>query len=48
MLGISEALALGQSLGVAANTLTEIFNCSSARCWSRYAALFPLSIQHDN
>ncbi|KEH37064.1 3-hydroxyisobutyrate dehydrogenase [Medicago truncatula] len=48
MLGISEALALGQSLGVAASTLTEIFNCSSARCWSRYAALFSLSIQHDN
>lgn len=40
MLGISEALALGQSLGVAASTLTKIFNCSSARCWSRYAALF--------
>ncbi|XP_047150392.1 probable 3-hydroxyisobutyrate dehydrogenase, mitochondrial [Vigna umbellata] len=34
MLGISEALALGQSLGVSASTLTNIFNCSSARCWS--------------
>ncbi|XP_068496103.1 probable 3-hydroxyisobutyrate dehydrogenase, mitochondrial isoform X3 [Phaseolus vulgaris] len=34
MLGISEALALGQSLGVSATTLTNIFNCSSARCWS--------------
>ncbi|XP_004486468.1 probable 3-hydroxyisobutyrate dehydrogenase, mitochondrial isoform X1 [Cicer arietinum] len=34
MLGVSEALALGQSLGVAASTLTKIFNCSSARCWS--------------
>ncbi|CAL5184159.1 unnamed protein product [Lathyrus oleraceus] len=34
MLGISEALALGQSLGVSASSLTEIFNCSSARCWS--------------
>ncbi|XP_027357609.1 probable 3-hydroxyisobutyrate dehydrogenase, mitochondrial isoform X1 [Abrus precatorius] len=34
MLGISEALALGQSLGVSASTLTQIFNCSSARCWS--------------
>ncbi|MCH93552.1 3-hydroxyisobutyrate dehydrogenase, partial [Trifolium medium] len=33
MLGISEALALGQSLGVSASTLTNIFNCSSARCW---------------
>ncbi|XP_027357646.1 probable 3-hydroxyisobutyrate dehydrogenase, mitochondrial isoform X5 [Abrus precatorius] len=39
MLGISEALALGQSLGVSASTLTQIFNCSSARCWSRYAEL---------
>ncbi|CAL0309191.1 unnamed protein product [Lupinus luteus] len=34
MLGVSEALALGQSLGVSATTLTKIFNCSSARCWS--------------
>ncbi|XP_015959352.1 probable 3-hydroxyisobutyrate dehydrogenase, mitochondrial isoform X1 [Arachis duranensis] len=34
MLGVSEALALGQSLGVAASTLSKIFNCSSARCWS--------------
>ncbi|KAK4254748.1 hypothetical protein QN277_010083 [Acacia crassicarpa] len=34
MLGISEALALGQSLGVSASTLTQIFNCSSAHCWS--------------
>ncbi|MED6148849.1 hypothetical protein PIB30_056933 [Stylosanthes scabra] len=34
MLGVSEALALGQSLGVAAGTLSKIFNCSSARCWS--------------
>ncbi|KAL0305412.1 UNVERIFIED_CONTAM: putative 3-hydroxyisobutyrate dehydrogenase, mitochondrial [Sesamum radiatum] len=34
MLGVSEAFALGQSLGVAATTLTKIFNSSSARCWS--------------
>ena len=36
MLGVSEALALGQKLGIAASTLTKIFNSSSARCWSRY------------
>ncbi|KAA8514823.1 hypothetical protein F0562_018002 [Nyssa sinensis] len=35
MLGVSEAFALGQSLGIAAGTLTKIFNSSSARCWSR-------------
>ncbi|ONK61410.1 uncharacterized protein A4U43_C08F29620 [Asparagus officinalis] len=34
MLGVSEALALGQRLGIAASTLTNIFNSSSARCWS--------------
>ncbi|KAK0578793.1 hypothetical protein LWI29_016351 [Acer saccharum] len=34
MLGVSEALVLGQSLGIAASTLTKIFNSSSARCWS--------------
>ncbi|KAJ4702953.1 3-hydroxyisobutyrate dehydrogenase [Melia azedarach] len=34
MLGVSEALVLGQSLGIAACTLTKIFNSSSARCWS--------------
>lgn len=34
MLGVSEAIALGQSLGVSASTLTKIFNSSSARCWS--------------
>ncbi|XVE91047.1 hypothetical protein DITRI_Ditri20bG0124800 [Diplodiscus trichospermus] len=34
MLGVSEALALGQSLGITACTLTKIFNSSSARCWS--------------
>ncbi|KAL5577405.1 hypothetical protein UlMin_019104 [Ulmus minor] len=34
MLGVSEALALGQSLGIAASTLTKVFNSSSARCWS--------------
>lgn len=40
MLGVSEALAMGQSLGVSASTLTKIFNCSSARCWSRYGLFF--------
>lgn len=34
MLGVSEALALGQSLGIAASVLTRVFNSSSARCWS--------------
>ncbi|XP_065847144.1 probable 3-hydroxyisobutyrate dehydrogenase, mitochondrial isoform X2 [Euphorbia lathyris] len=34
MLGVSEALALGQSLGIEADTLTEVFNSSSARSWS--------------
>lgn len=34
MLGVSEALTLGQSLGISASTLTKIFNSSSARCWS--------------
>ncbi|XP_010529357.1 PREDICTED: probable 3-hydroxyisobutyrate dehydrogenase, mitochondrial isoform X2 [Tarenaya hassleriana] len=34
MLGVSEALALGQSLGISASTLTKVFNTSSARCWS--------------
>lgn len=34
MLGVSEAFTLGQNLGVSANTLTRIFNSSTARCWS--------------
>lgn len=34
MVAVSEALALGQKLGIAATTLTKIFNSSSARCWS--------------
>lgn len=34
MLGVSEAFALGQKLGIGASTLTSIFNSSSARCWS--------------
>ncbi|XP_074272467.1 putative 3-hydroxyisobutyrate dehydrogenase, mitochondrial isoform X2 [Silene latifolia] len=34
MTGVSEALAIGQSLGVPASILTKIFNSSSARCWS--------------
>ncbi|XP_028196717.1 probable 3-hydroxyisobutyrate dehydrogenase, mitochondrial [Glycine soja] len=45
MLGISEALALGQSLGVSASTLTNLFNCSSANCWSRYTKL--CSVGHE-
>lgn len=36
MLGTSEALALGQSLGISASTLTKVLNTSSGRCWSRY------------
>jgi 3-hydroxyisobutyrate dehydrogenase-like beta-hydroxyacid dehydrogenase len=39
MLGVSEAFSLGQNLGIKATTLTDIFNCSSARCWSRYCLL---------
>ncbi|EOA16934.1 hypothetical protein CARUB_v10005158mg [Capsella rubella] len=38
MLGTSEALALGQSLGISASTLTEVLNTSSGRCWSRYVS----------
>ncbi|KAB5521941.1 hypothetical protein DKX38_026260 [Salix brachista] len=34
MLGVSEAFALGQSLGISAGTLTKVLNTSSARCWS--------------
>lgn len=34
MLGVSEALAVGQSLGIASSTLSSVLNCSSARCWS--------------
>ncbi|KAK1325614.1 hypothetical protein QJS10_CPA01g00569 [Acorus calamus] len=34
MAGVSEALALGQNLGISATVLTKIFNSSSARCWS--------------
>lgn len=45
MLGVSEAFALGQNLGIKASTLTDIFNCSSARCWSRYCLFsYPISI----
>jgi hypothetical protein len=44
MLGVSEAFALGQNLGIKASTLTDIFNCSSARCWSRYCLLFSYQI----
>ncbi|KMZ57552.1 3-hydroxyisobutyrate dehydrogenase [Zostera marina] len=34
MLGVSEAFILGQRLGITSGTLTDIFNSSSARCWS--------------
>ncbi|CAH9145672.1 unnamed protein product [Cuscuta epithymum] len=34
MLGVSEAFSLGQSLGITSSTLTQVFNSSSARCWS--------------
>lgn len=34
MIGVSEAFALGQSLGLELRTLTKIFHSSSARCWS--------------
>lgn len=34
MLGTSEALALGQSLGISATTLTQVLNTSSGQCWS--------------
>lgn len=34
MLGVSEAFVLGQRLGITAGTLNDIFNSSSARCWS--------------
>lgn len=34
MSGVSEAIAVGQSLGIAASTLTRVFNSSSGRCWS--------------
>ncbi|KAL8143431.1 hypothetical protein V2J09_016463 [Rumex salicifolius] len=36
MIGVSEAFALGQALGIELKTLTNIFNSSSARCWSSY------------
>ncbi|RWV85780.1 hypothetical protein GW17_00052403 [Ensete ventricosum] len=54
MLGVSEAFALGQSLGITASTLTKVFNSSSARCWSRYSTHFiylswiPLCMEHYN
>lgn len=34
MIGVSEALAVGQSLGIAASTLTRVLDSSSGRCWS--------------
>jgi 3-hydroxyisobutyrate dehydrogenase-like beta-hydroxyacid dehydrogenase len=39
MAGVAEALALGQQLGIDAKTLSNIFNSSTARCWSRYASV---------
>ena len=34
MIGTSEALALGQSLGMDPAKLSEVMNSSTARCWS--------------
>lgn len=34
MIGISEAMNLGTKLGMDPKLLAEIFNCSTARCWS--------------
>jgi 3-hydroxyisobutyrate dehydrogenase len=34
MIGVSEAMNLGMSLGADPNVLASIFNTSSARCWS--------------
>lgn len=34
MIGVSEALAVGQSLGIEAGTLSRVLNSSSGRCWS--------------
>lgn len=34
MAGVAEGLALGQRLGLDPSRLTEVFNGSSARCWS--------------
>lgn len=34
MIGVSEAMALGVSLGMDANVLASIINTSSGRCWS--------------
>ncbi len=34
MIGVSEAMNLGISLGIDAKALAGIFNTSSARCWS--------------
>jgi len=34
MIGISEAMNLGTKLGADPKLLAEVFNCSTARCWS--------------
>ncbi len=34
MIGVSEAMNLGITLGIDAKALAGIFNTSSARCWS--------------
>lgn len=34
MAAVSEGLALGQALGIDPRTLSQVFNTSSARCWS--------------
>jgi hypothetical protein len=37
MAAVSEALALGQALGLDPRTLSAVFNAASARCWSSEA-----------
>lgn len=34
MIGISEAMNLGTKLGMDPKLMADIFNCSTARCWS--------------
>jgi 3-hydroxyisobutyrate dehydrogenase len=37
MAAVSEALALGVAVGLDPKQLTDVFNTSSARCWSSEA-----------
>jgi 3-hydroxyisobutyrate dehydrogenase-like beta-hydroxyacid dehydrogenase len=37
MAAVAEGLALGQALGISPRQLTDVFNSSSARCWSSEA-----------